>query len=125
MLKLIGYDYLVEYKKGRKIWLQMLYLEEVGSLLLRTPSLASSSNFLVFSTTIVQPIWLVAVQKMVEQSPYFQTIQRKSVIDSPTKHHYKLLNSIWFYKNKVVIDPSSPMCEDIFMIIMILHQVAT
>lgn len=74
LLKLTRYDYLVEYKKGKENLAADALSRRSGESTEENPSLASGSDFLASSITIVQPRWLSAIQKMVKQSPYLETI---------------------------------------------------
>lgn len=65
-------------------------------------------------TTIVEPIWLEQVREMIEQS-YFKELQKKFSAGALPYSHYKLVNGIWFYKERILLDPAAALCNTIFL----------
>lgn len=99
--KLVGYDYDVEYKKG---------VENKGADALSQCEDDESMD--IAGLTVVEPRWWQAVRTMIEESPYFKEITDKDTKGTLNNKH-TFTNHIWFYKGKVMLDPTSPLCREV------------
>lgn len=50
---------------------------------------------------------------MVDQSPYFKKLQEKVDKGLLSNEKYRRLNGIWFYKDRILLDPASELCKTI------------
>lgn len=107
LLKLVGYDYIVEYKKGVKN-------KVVDALSRRDEEAIEDANTIYRAVSIVEPKWLTEVKQMMEQSSFFQELQKKADQGILSTSKYKKLNGILFYKGRVLLDPTSELCRTIF-----------
>lgn len=101
--KLNGYNYLVEHKKSKeKIVADTLLRREGGEVLGCS------------SITIVEPVWLKGVQQMVENSNFFQDLNKKFNEEKIFKDKYNMIKGVWFYKERVPLDFSLSLCVQVF-----------
>lgn len=54
------------------------------------------------------------VRTMVNQSPYFKEIQGKVEQGKLSSSRYRKVNGVWFYKERVLLDPDAEFCHTIF-----------
>lgn len=108
LLKLSGFDYVVEYKKGVK--------NKVADALSRRNEneVEEVKTYSCRATSVVEPKWLTEVRDMVAHSPFFVGIHKKYEEGSLSPTKYKKIEGVWFYKGRVLIDPNSTLCSTIF-----------
>lgn len=108
LLTLAGFDYAVKYKK-------VVENKVADALSRRNESeMVEPEDFLSCTISTVEPSWLGEVPKMIDQSPYLKELQERDTKGSLPYNHYKKLNWIWFYKERVLIDHTSELCKVIF-----------
>lgn len=61
----------------------------------------------------VMSSWLEAVKKIICTSPFLVNLQNKLEDGTVSPCHYKLVNRVWFYKEKVALDPELKLCQSV------------
>lgn len=69
--------------------------------------------------TIVEPSWLRGVQEMVSNSKFFQDLRQKFEQGKLSTERYSMINGVWYYKRRVLLDPISPVCK--FLMLTTVH----
>jgi hypothetical protein len=88
-VKLLSYDYGIEYRRGRE--------NKAAHALYRAPT----PHLLAISTTV--PKWIIEVLASYEADEHCQTLIAKLRIDSQAETNYTLKSGILSYKNKIVV----------------------
>lgn len=65
--------------------------------------------------TVVITVWLEIVKAYVKDSPYFKQLKKKLVKDSVYDSHYKEINGLWYYKDRIMLNTSSALCKRVFL----------
>lgn len=100
LVKLLGYNYTVEYKKGRE--------NRAADALSR---IKYAVNSLLSST--VQPAWISDVVKSYKNDKKCSEIIAEIAINANSKPHFTFLNGVLRYKNKIVVGSSTTIRHDI------------
>lgn len=90
--KLVGYDYLVEYKKGVE--------NKAADALSRSMSYVDE-EITCKGLTMVIPLWLERIKAAMKDSPYYlqlKKLEQKSI----SADHYKEVDGVWFYKGRIM-----------------------
>lgn len=66
------------------------------------------------TTLLVEPAWLEQVRAMIDQSPFFMELQNKADKGALSNSRYRRMNGIWFYKDRVLLDPTSELYQITF-----------
>jgi hypothetical protein len=90
LIKLLGFNYKVEYKKGRE--------NKVADALSRAPHSQQ-----VMAVSVVVPVWVEQVQASYEQDPKRLELLTKLSIDSQAVPKFSLQNGIIRHKGKLLI----------------------
>lgn len=104
--KTLGFDYLVEYKKGSYNGALMPSPEE------KRKRVASK----MLEHYCVEPTWLNEVQKMVRNSKFFKKLKEQmaaGILPTPCYCEFK---GIWFYKDRVSLNPETPIERPLFFL---------
>lgn len=110
LIKLAGFDYQVEYKKGTEN-------KVVDALSRRDEDEEENVGSLVKqcrTTSIVEPAWLEQVRDMISHSQYFKVLEGKSKKGELSNSRYKKISGVWFYKGRILLDPAAELCNTIF-----------
>lgn len=101
LIKLLGYNYAVEYKKGRENR--------------AAEALSRNSNLKVLAVTLITPQWVELLQKSYEQDEYCLQLLTKFSVSPNDLPNYKIQNGIIRFKGKVVIGHSGDLKKQILL----------
>jgi hypothetical protein len=104
MLKLLEFDYTIEYKQGK--------VNSVADALSRKSELKIPQQVLSISAVI--PQWMHDVEASYQEDPKCRELLQSLAINSDSHQHYSLQSGILRYKNRVVIGTSTDLRTKIF-----------
>lgn len=107
LIKLVGFDYIVEYKKGTN--------NKVADAISRRDEEVRGLGRQCKVTSVVEPEWLDQVRTMVNQSPDFQELHAKVDKGSLSPSQYQKVNGVWCYKERVRLEPTTELHHTIFL----------
>lgn len=99
---MLGYNYKVEYKKGRENRVadalsRVVYKEQLNAI----------------ATAI--PVWITEIINSYEQDEYCKEMIRKLTVDSQAEPNYTLNGEILRYKNRVIVGANSKLRQQLIM----------
>ena len=96
LIKLLGYNYMVEYKKGSE--------NRVADALSRV-----KHNFLSLITSAVVPVWVTEVVKSYELDPKCLELIQQLTINPQSVLNYTFSNGVLRYKNKLMVGSTTEL----------------
>ena len=104
MLKLLEFDYTIEYKQGKE--------NLVADALSRKHKNTQEESCLAISTTV--PSWITKVEKSYANDEKYTAIIQELAIKPASVPHYSLQSGILRYKNRICIGSSTDLKERLF-----------
>jgi hypothetical protein len=103
MLKLLEFDFSIEYKQGKE--------NIVADALSRKYDTSKDSCNAI---SMAVPTWLTEVEKPYQQDEKCTQLLQELAVKPDSHLHYKLQDSILSYKNRIVIGNTTDLKEKIF-----------
>ena len=98
LLKLLEFNYSIEYKKGQEN---------------RAAGALSRREHTLLATTIVTPTWIDSVEQSYSGDPHCQGLLQKLLISPQAEKHYTLTAGILRYKGRIYIGPDNTLKQQL------------
>lgn len=97
--KILGYDYVIQYKKGR---------ENQGA-----DALSRVAEFECLAISLPISDWWFSLQHEVSHDPYYAQLSHS--VPSADKPQYNMRDGVWFKSGRICLNPTSPLINTILV----------